>query len=253
MKKIMIVILLGLFFVSCKEGDTSTNPPAFSDDYFPSHIGYTLGYQLDSIAQSGIPVKIGNRFTTVTKDTLIAGTPYRIFSDSIVINNVTSRGQSFVRSSSAGVYYFIDTSGLSLVVPDSLRRLMLIDREVTALSYPLTIGRSWAPFRLTFLNIPIIDFTALVEAEEKIQINANNTNYNFDAKRIGYRLKLFIPDLTMTGNVINLEFNAKGWFVKGIGLVKLEGNSSIIGFFNGGDINISDTTSVLSQKLISFK
>jgi hypothetical protein len=67
-----------------------------------------------------------------------------------------------------------------------------------------------------------------------------------DAVRVKYVLSLTIP------NTPDESFTTYAWLSDRIGFIKWEGNAAILNAFTRGSVNLSDTTSVISENLISY-
>lgn len=182
-----------------------------------------------------------------------------------VMGNIVNSNLNF-RRTNAGLYFLVDTMGINSLVnniPDSLKNLFefQIDSEINVFSTPLYVGKDWPGFKaiviLSSLGLPftLLEIKAYYEGEEDILVEALNEMKM--SQKIRYEFILKIPDLSSPDitSVLNSPasiYNAIGWFVKDIGMVKLEGNTILINSLSGGSINLSDTTGIAREVLTNF-
>jgi hypothetical protein len=76
---------------------------------------------------------------------------------------------------------------------------------------------------------------------------------NETAEKINYVLTLSIPDPNDLTKVNVSTFESTAWFVKDIGLVKCQGNLTVVNAISGYDIDFADTTKTILQNLTSYQ
>ncbi len=118
------------------------------------------------------------------------------------------------------------------------------------LSFPVDVNKSWSVFNLSVVysifHIPVLDVTGEYDGTESVTLHLNSGDVNKNAVKIKYTLGLTIP------NSNNSTYFAYAWLVDGIGIVKWQGNATILNAFTGGGVDLSDTTSVITQSLVSY-
>lgn len=246
-----------LFFIGCSSDDGGTNPPPSNGtDYYPSSEGNYYNYQNVVTDTSGTQTA-GERSTYYNGTQVFAGTTYRVQIDSIFVGgSLNTSTESYFRKTEGGVYFFLDTTGISEIIPDSILQYVSIDAELGFLSFPLDDGKNWDVFKMNLqyggFSLTLVNVTANIQGTETIAINLNTGQVSKEAKKILYTFTLQIPDLENPLNVNQATFEATAWLVGDIGVAKWQGNGVILGAF-GGEIDFDDTTKVVSQELISYK
>lgn len=249
---IILPILSVLVFVTCTE-ENSTNPPVQeTPNYFPHNEGTFFKYEFTQTDSNGI-VETGFLTTTFLEDTTINRTPYQKQVDSIQTNLQTTISNKFFRTTETGVFYFADTTGFISSLPDSLRSSVEIQDEMRTLLFPLEQGSAWTVYRISiavneFLSFSPVDITGRFVSDEQLTLNLFSGDTTVNAKKVDYILKL----TTQPGDSAQ-TFSASSWVAENIGIVKIEGNSIISSFLSGGGLAVTDTSSIVSQKLIEFK
>jgi hypothetical protein len=253
---IFVAIVLSVFLINaCKSGDNVTDPPDDQTNYFPNADGNHYKYDVSRTDSSGSN-QLGTRSSTFSGTNVIGGVTYQVKIDSSLFAGIPAVEISYFRKTDAGVYFFLDTTGLSDVIPDSLLQNITIDGEMIAYSFPFTDGKQWPVFKmqlnLGFINITVVEVTGYYEGIENLPLNLASGAANLGAAKIRYSLKLQVPDPQNPFSTISQEFTAYSWLAADIGAAKWEGNGTLINVFTGGGIDFDDTTSVISQSLTDF-
>ncbi len=253
MKKLLfrtvIVIALALLINACNK-DNSTNPPVQNNTgYFPNGDGTTYTYSISKTDSNGTQ-NTGTRSTEYSGTQVKNGTTYQVQIDSINISGVPSISLSYFRKTNDNLFYFLDTTGLSASIPDTLRNNISLDAEMQVLSFPVDVNNTWPVFTLSvkylFLTIPVLTVEGSYDGTENLTLHLNSGDVNKSAVKLKYTLSIMVPAGPTT------EYNASAWLVDGIGIVKWQGNAALLDAFAGGGIDLSDTTSVITQSLISY-
>lgn len=254
MKKIsvgsVLILILALLINACNKDNNSTNPPVQNDtDYFPNNDGTKYTYSVEKTDSGGAQtagIRNSEYSGTVVKD----GNSYQVQIDSLNISGINQISLSYFRKTDDTLFYFLDTTGLSASIPDSLRDLIILDHEMKVLSFPVTENKSWSVFKLsiTYLifTLPVLTVDASYDGTESVTLHLTSGDVSKDAVKIKYTLTLSVP------NVSSTTYTAYAWLVDGIGIVKWQGNGTILNAFTGGGVDLSDTTSVITQSLISY-
>lgn len=250
MKKLYCLIFTIAFIIQgCKDDSTGPSKVQLYENYFPVHSNIKNIYDIDTLNQSGQKATIGNRVVIIGDTTILFSTPYHLQKDSIYLEFNSSYSESYVRATSNGVYYYVDTSAYNTFIPDSLKNLITLDNEIIFLSQPITIGRNWTCYKFTFANISLIDLNAEIIGNENIVNTLLENDEQINSIKIKYQLKVNLPDIGF--GPININETAFLWFVKDIGLIKFEGKRFIASILLGVDIDMgeeNDPTIILSLK-----
>ena len=257
MKKIILlsfVAILTFGYWGCKksesEGPTS---PGTTENYFPNNEGTSYKYsysRTDSSGQSN-----GTRTTYYKGSITIKGTSYKVQIDSLVISSSPQVDSSYFRSTSSGIYYYIDTTGFAASITDSslipLIPYVTIDNELLAYSFPLQAGKTWPVFKITLTSpivATVVDVSALAIGMESITLNLQSGQTNKEAMKVKFTLTLKLNPFSTSVQT----YIANAWLVQDIGPAKWEGSGTLVNVFTGLGIDFADTTTVVSQSLIDY-
>jgi len=256
MKKFLIktlILLTGLFIIYSCIDDKSTNPgsPADNGNYFPNSEGSSYKYEITRTDTNG-SVIAGNRFITYDGDSLIRRTNYQIQLDTLEIISQKIPFTTFFRTTETGVFYFVDTSGISVLVPDSIRSSVTLHTEMRLFLFPFVPGNSWAVYRVSYdindqFSYNIVDFTAKYFSDEKLKLNLNGISATFNTKKVEYLLTIQLEP-----NIPPQNYTAYVWVADNIGILKSEGSAAILGVLSGGGIVFTDTLGIYIQNLIEY-
>ena len=246
-----IGILLFLILASCKESNTNEPQDQNYPEFYPTSIGSTLKYSVTEKDSSGNIVQTGTRNILFSGSYIYNGINYTTQDDSLDFGSQSSAGTYLVRKTATGVFYAVDTSQISLLIPDSLKQYVTLRTEMQLLFYPLTAGSSWSLYRVTAevqpgVEIKILDIIARFEALEQVALNLDSTTVVFPSRKVSYTLQLF----TEIGASPE-DYTSYMWYVQNIGLVKFEGNQFLINT-SGGGITIEPFSNILTQELINY-
>jgi len=250
--KLLSILLAGLIFAySCTE-ENSTNP---SDDenppvYFPDSEGTFYKYEIIETDTNGI-ISTGIRNVVYLEDTLINGTRYKLQIDSIQTNLQLSVSSSYFRTTKTGVFYFVDTTGFTNTLPDSLQSSVEIQDEMRAYLFPLSAGTFWPVYRISievneFLSFNLVNITRKFISDETLILELIDGTQTVNTKKVEIVLKL---QTGVADSVIT--FNANTWLAEDIGTVKMEGSAVVLSLFGGG-LDLSDTSKTTTQNLIDY-
>jgi len=248
---ILALCLLSIFFLlGCAE--TTTEPESTTyPDYYPTSNGSTLKYSVIEKDTLGNIIQSGTRNILFSGSTNYNGINYITQDDSLDFGSQSSDGIYLVRKTDTGVFYAVDTSQISLLIPDSLKQYVTLRNEMQLLFYPLTSGSSWSLYRISAVvqpnvEIKILDIVARFEGVEQIDLNIDSVRTVFPSRKVSYTVEIF----SEIGSVPE-TFTVYMWYVQNIGLVKFEGNQFVIATVGGG-ISIEPSPIILTQELIEY-
>lgn len=251
--KLLSFLLAGILFVySCTE-ENSTNTPGEENlpVYFPNSEGTFYKYEIIETDTNGI-ISTGIRNVVYLEDTLINGTRYKLQIDSIQTNLQLSVSASYFRTTETGVFYFVDTTGFTNTLPDSLQSSVELQDEMRAYLFPLSEGSFWTVYRISielneFLSFNLVDITGKYIFDETLILELSDGIQTFNTKKVGIVLNL------QTGAADSvITFNANTWLAEDIGIVKMEGSTVVLNLISGGGLNLSDISKTAIQNLIDY-
>jgi hypothetical protein len=250
---LVILIISFVMFNGCNQN--STQPPVNQDNsnYFPNGDGTYYKYSTEvSNANGTNTVNINS--TTYSGSALLRNTNYQRQIDTVVLGlNATSI--SYFRKSSAGTYYFLDTTGISKYIPATYSQALTFSTELQILNTPLSDGLKWQAYKVgvPILQYNFIDVEATYLGKENVTLNLLSGAVTVSAAKMQYIMTLQFPNPNnILGTPAKGTFIAYGWFAADIGPVKWSGNSIVLNSFSGTGINLSDTTKNVSQDLIYY-
>ncbi len=218
-----LLFLLILFFISgCKEAPTIPPEETFPD-YFPLSAGNYFVYNVDSLTNTG-PVRIGTHISRVVFTDTINRIPYLLRTDTLFTASYSLTGQNRIRKTDNGVYMFVDTTGLTAFIPDSLRSFLSIDREANILSKPYYPGREWSGYSFLILNVPIISLRCILEENTITSQLLNGSVQQVRMQKLRYVLTLQNPDTSASP----LQYSAVVSYGENIGIMNIEGDAEIL-------------------------
>ncbi|GBD88479.1 hypothetical protein BMS3Abin03_02415 [bacterium BMS3Abin03] len=241
-----------LIFISCTEENITNPPQQETPDYFPHTEGTYYKFEITQSDSSGI-IDTGFRTVSYSGDTTIDRTPYRVQIDSTETNQQMTVTESFFRTTETGVFYFVDTTGFSASLPDSLKSLVEIQQEMRAYLFPLEGGSTWTVYRVSipineFISFTPINITGRFEANESILLNLISGDTTITTKKVSFAFA-FTP--SPEGSIVT--YNANVWLADNIGVVKIEGDAILVSLLTGGGLTVTGSPTVVNQKLIEFK
>ena len=249
-KIILLISIIGLV-ISCSS-DNSTNPTEqYFPDYYPGGIGSTFKYSVSEKDSVGNLIQSGTRSILYSGTYNFRGRDYITQYDSLDFGSQSSVNTYLLRKTETGVFYAVDTSQISLLIPDTLKQYVTLRDEMQLIFYPLTAGSSWSLYRVTAdiqpgLSIKVLDIIASFVDKERIDLHLTSGTINAPAQKVKYTIELY-SDVGSPPTT----YNAYMWFVENIGLVKFEGNQFVVST-GGGGITFEPTSNILAQELIEY-
>lgn len=250
--KIFLLTLLSLLILTGCEDNTPTDPPAqVFPDYYPNGIGSTFKYSVVERDSAGNLIQSGSRIILYSGTYSLNGINYITQDDSLDFGSQSNVATYLFRKTQTAVFYAIDTSLISQLIPDTLKQYVSLRDEMQLLFYPLTTGSSWSLYRITAqvqpgIEVKILDIIASFDGAEQVNLNLTSGTISITAQKVKYTLELYSeigsPPQTYTASM---------WFVKDVGLVKYEGNQFIVNI-GGGGISFEPSSNILTQELIEY-
>ena len=255
-KSILTLFVAALLFGACGSDDSGTNPLPGNPNYYPSGNGTYYRYTVER-TDSNNTKQTGTRSSKYQGTQTFAGVTYQVEYDTTNIAGVNSTNKFYFRKTDAGVYFFADTTGLSASVPDTLLQYLKLDSNEFALfSFPFTDGKTWTVFKMSItfgaFIVPVIDVSGAYLGKEDVTLYLTGGAVTKSAAKIKFTLTLTIPDPNNILQTLTKKYDAFAWLVDGIGVARWQGNAAILNTFGGTGIDLDDTTSVISQSLISY-
>jgi hypothetical protein len=257
MKKIILLSLISILVLGywgCKKSE-SGNPagPGTSANYFPHNEGTNYKFSYSKTDPSGTVQ--GVRTTYFKGSATVAGTIYQVQIDSLNLNSILQVDSSYFRTTEAGAYYYLDTTGFVESITDSslipLIPYVTIDKELLGYSSPLDAGKNWPVFKINLTSpifVTVIDVSALALGNESITLNLLSGQISKEAMKVKYTMTLRLNPLS----AVVQTFTADAWLVPDIGPAKWDGSGTIVDFFTGLGIDFADTTNVVKQSLTYY-
>jgi hypothetical protein len=229
--KTIFLIVTVLFVSGCKEA--ITEPPVDEDNrnFFPNTDGSYFFYNVAIFDSTG-QIQFGIRKSYLQGETNLQQTPYQVRIDSLELNGNLDVSNSYLRKSTNGVFAYFDTTGVSAIVPDSLRSLLTISNEYRLLYFPFSINQSWPVYNVSIdlgvSRIDIVKISAVVIEKDSITITFRGTSITKEVFKIQYDMTI-ITGLDLTTET----YKAFAWIAEDIGFYKWEGDAELLSFFLG--------------------
>jgi hypothetical protein len=240
MKKFFVFVIISLtiiLFISCKE-EQATNPPVENIENFPSQAGTQYNYNLT--------FDTSNQVNGIRKSRILSQSLGKNYNGKVIIyqpqvDSVSYQSNvlvdtSYFRKTSSGVFYFIDTTGISQIVPDTLRSLLTVDTESRILFFPLSLNQTWPVYQIDIKIAGVPVFSPLrayakVIDTYKLDLVLRNSQKTFNVYKIEYNLDIqFSPESQIERQT------AIAHFATGLGFIKWEGQSSVINLVRGSTL-----------------
>ncbi|WP_337865117.1 hypothetical protein [Ignavibacterium sp.] len=252
MKKIIkyFSLIILLILVSCKENSV-VNPPSGNLDFFPAKAEAKYSFNFYYVLNPGLN---GTKFISIGNLNNINGTEYFAETDSSIFERTITVDTTFFRKSKTGVFYFIDTTGVSEFIPDSIRNSLSIDTESRLLFFPLTINQTWPVYQVdvTFSGVPvysIIKISAKVIDSYLLTKTFRDSSITKLVNKIQYDM-----DVQLSPTSPKETFTAFGYTMDGIGFIKWEGDTLVLDLIRGGRLNFTGTitSSTVVEELTNY-
>jgi hypothetical protein len=139
----VFILIFGLLISACNK-DNGINPPLQNDTgYFPNGDGTRYKYSVTKTDSAGTQ-NTGTRNIEYSGTAVKNGNTYQVQIDSLNFSAVSELSLSYFRKTNDILYYFLDTTGISSIIPDSQKDYISLDKEMKVLSFPVTVNKSWS-------------------------------------------------------------------------------------------------------------
>ena len=263
--KLTSVILFIILFTFCNESINENDPEQEEiidykteiERYFPSNLTSPLVYSVDTLDENAqIYNNIGTRSFSLNGTQKINSNEYFDCIQTYTLNEIVTELSSKVRYSNNSILFLADTSHVSESIPDSLKGQLqiLINEEISLLKFPLKKGELWPVIKADVdygkFKFNILDISGEYLGEETLVLD--NFTESFITEKFRYEGKVNIPKLDNPFlSEIGVYF-AELWFVKNIGIVKMEGSSLFLNTITGSYMDFSDSNKVSRQVLTNL-
>jgi hypothetical protein len=268
--KIIWFVLIVSLMIACSENENTPTGPEITETaagYYPGGLGSTFNFRYDTLnSVSNAFDAVGTRSSEFSEYAVSGNSENIVQENTLNVGGANTNSTLKLRRTNAGVYFLIDSLDIMPLIemlPDSIKDRIefQIDSEIIAFSTPLQPAKNWIAFKALVvlkdfgINYTLAELEVFYEGEEEIFVEAVSENRL--SKKLRYEFRLSIPDVTSNIftallNPTITTFNTTGWFVKDVGLVKLEGNTFLINSLNSGSLTITDTTGIARETLTSF-
>jgi hypothetical protein len=240
-----------MVLTGCEEETPNEPPPPDYPDYYPGGIGSTFKYSIVEKDSAGNLIQSGTRNILYSGTYNLNGIDYTTQEDSLDFGSQSSVATYLFRKTETAVFYAVDTSQISVLIPDTLKQFVTLRDEMQLLFYPLTSGSSWSLYRITAqvqpgIEVKILDIVASFESSESINLNLTTGMVTVTSQKVKYTIELY----TEIGSEPQI-YTAYMWYVENIGLVKFEGNQFVVNL-GGGGIIFEPSSNILTQELIEY-
>lgn len=256
----LLTILLMLFISSCSSDDDGPTDPTdgtSATQYYPGGVGSTFNYQGQTTDSSG--TSNYTRDVSFSSQLNIGNTTYIIQNNNVNIGTATFSAEFPFRTSNTGMFIYIDTAVFdelldSLGIDPSLVTI-IADQEVRLISYPFNTTPQWNAYTVKvtafggLISLNILELQGNYKGQEQLTIMGQSMT----AEKVEYIATVKIPEsLEDIANPPTVTLSAMAWFVKDVGLVKLDGSGVIIAAFTGGGLEFDDDASTATETLVAY-
>lgn len=273
MKKYIFYFLLiaAAVLTACSDdGDGPTDPNGEAEvtasAYYPGNTGTTHNYRTDTLNTTTQEYdQVGTRESRYSGTQTESGTEYIVqtHTTSTLVLPEPDETDMLFRTTDAGVYVYVDTTGLSDLVAELAAEYEIEvsvnpDVEITMLSTPLETGRTWTAYKLNIeiegldAALSLVDITANYMGEESVTFGSETQS----AAKIVYDIKVSVPNPQTVFPFESETYTATGWYVENVGLVKLEAPGILLSLFSADDLDfdldVEASQSVILETLTSY-
>lgn len=239
------LLFFTILFSGCKN-ENASGPETTSDkSYYQITPGERIIYQIDTLG-SGSLVFAGTLSTSVLTSRIKDSILYYPRVDTVKQYGTTTVTTKYLRTTAAGAYLNFDTTGMSVLIPDSIKQYLSIDKEIAFLSYPLTAGRKWYAFKISAIGLSLVDVMAEARGTDTVIVYSGGPVQKMAAERVDYKLTYAIPAMVFPGG-INQSFTGTIWYAENKGIVKTYGNPQLVGILLGSSPVFADSATYYTQ------
>lgn len=257
----LLTISLLVFFTACSESDEDPTEPTdgnTAEQYYPGGVGSTFTYEGETTDTNNVPEPY-QREVTYTSTQTENSTEYIVQSNVITVGPSTTTGEFYFRTSATGMFVFIDPSIFTEILDSSGIDQSLVtitaDPELRLIAYPFSNTPTWDAFVVKasalggIVSLNLLELKGSYKGTEQVTVQGSSMT----AEKVEYVATIKIPEsIEDISNPETFSVSANAWFVKDIGLVKIEGSGLILGAFGSGELEFEDSGGNVSEILISY-
>lgn len=257
----LLTISLLVFFAACSESDEDPTEPTDGDtaeQYYPGGVGSTFTYEGESTDSNNVNTPY-QREVTYSQTQTENNTEYILQKNAITVGPSTTTGEFLFRTSSTGMFIYIDpavfTEILDSIDTGGVSIDIEADPELRLIAYPFANTPTWNAFSVSvdvsIISVNIFELTGNYRGKETVTVMDND----LDAEKVEYVATIKIPesvDQFLSGSYDTITLSAFAWFVKDVGLVKIQGSGLILGAFGSGELEFEDEGGNVSEILINY-
>jgi hypothetical protein len=263
MKKYLF-ILIGLisaaFFINgCKSSTTSPadNTNNNTTNYYPNTDGTSYKYTIVKTDSTGNKIS-GTRSVVYSGTSVVSSVTYQNEIDTANFSGFINATSSLFLKDNTGVSIVLDTAGFYNIVPATFRSFVTVNPKVQLLQNTFLDGNQWIVFDMSLkygsVSLDLVNVVASYKGMEQVPLNLSSGAVTQSAAKIQYTIVLNIPDPNnLLATPARSLYTATAWLANNIGIVQIQGNATLLDAFTGNGINFADSTSTVTQSLISYK
>jgi hypothetical protein len=258
MKRLFLIavsILSSVLFINgCKSNSTgpadTTNTTPSGASYYPNSDGTSYKYSVVKTDSSQNSVS-GSRSVLYSGTSVIGAVTYQNEIDTISFSVFSNTTYSLFIKDNYGVGIILDTTGFYNIIPDAFKPYVIVDKTIRLMQNSFLDGNQWTVFDMSLkegaLSIDLVHVVAVYKGMEQVPLNLSTGAVTQRAEKIQYTITLNITKHATS------VYTANAWLANNIGIIKIQGNATLLDAFTGSGINFADTTSTVTQSLISYK
>ena len=260
----IIISLSSLIFLlnSCKSSstspaDNSNNNSSSGASYYPNTDGTSYKYSVVRTDSAGNKVS-GSRAVVYSGTSEVGSVTYQNEIDTTTIAVFVNATHSLFVKDNNGVSIILDTAGFYNIIPDAYRPYVSVDQTIKIFQSSFLDGNQWTVFDMSLkegaLSLDLVHVVAVYKGMEQVPLNLSTGAVTQSAAKILYTITLNIPNPTnpLATPAYSL-YTANAWLANNIGIVQIQGNATLLDAFTGNGISFADTSSTITQSLISYK
>ena len=257
----LFTISLLVFFAACSESDEDPTEPTDGDtaeQYYPGGVGSTFTYEGESTDSNNVKTPY-QREVTYSETQSENNTEYILQKNAITVGPSTTTGEFLFRTSSTGMFIYLDpavfTELLDSIDTGGVSINIEAEPELRLIAYPFSSSPTWDAFVVKasalsgLVSLNLLELKGAYEGTEQVTVQGSSMT----AEKVEYVATIKIPEsIDDISNPDTYSVSANAWFVKDIGLVKIEGSGLILGAFGSGELEFEDEGGNVSEILINY-
>ncbi len=266
MKKILhlfTILYLTILLINCSDSVNESEPVNNIVDQkgeltklFPLEVGNSYTYSVDTLNNNAnIFENIGKRIMNIENKLIEGESDHFICSENYELFNLSERKQSIIIFTKNSIEFFVDSSGVSSFISDSIKFDVTIklDERAVLVQYPYAENEKWAVFNAyaNFAGAKIKIFSIMGEYSGSENLKLTNFGSEIETEKFTYKGELNLPDIKNPFVSYLQTYIAHAWISPEHGIVKLEGFAMFTSPLTGMHFNISDSNKVYRHTLIS--